>query len=288
MLNRIITGLILAGFFVFLLGLTNIVPFNPFILALAFSLISIQAYNEWLTVSQVKKTDKYKLLFLLVLFMLLFILFLSSHTYIVIINLISLIFWDIILIDLIFNFQITKNIIKKGSNLLGLVIILFTWFLLISLGSTSVTSVTNTNSYLLFSDTGASNLNYYYIFLISLISMTDISAYFVGRNFGNKLLCQDISPKKTIEGLIASILIPLSISYVIFIYYLSIPILVSDIIFMVLCCIFCTVGDLFISVFKRHHNVKDTGNILPGHGGLLDRIDSYLPVVAIIQFWLFL
>ena len=283
MRNRIITGLILAGFFVFLL-----VYFNPFILALVFSLISIQAYNEWLTVSQVKKTDKYKLLFLLVFFMLLFILFLSSHTYIVIINSISLIFWDIILIDLIFNFKITKNIIKKGSNLLGLVMILSTWFLLISLGSTSATSVTNANSYLLFSHTEVSNLNYYYIFLISLISMTDISAYFVGRNFGNKLLCQDISPKKTIEGFIASILIPLFISYVIFIYYLSMPILVPDIIFMVLCCIFCTVGDLFISVFKRHHNVKDTGNILPGHGGLLDRIDSYLPVVAIIQFWLFL
>ena len=283
MRNRIITGLILAGFFVFLL-----VYFNPFILALVFSLISIQAYNEWLTVSQVKKTDKYKLIFLLVFFMLLFVLFLSSHTYVSIINLISFIFWGIILIDLIFNFQITKNIIKKGSNLLGLVIILFTWFLLISLGSTSATSVTNASSYLLFSHTEVSNLNYYYIFLISLISMTDISAYFVGRNLGNKLLCQDISPKKTIEGFIASILIPLFISYVIFIYYLSMPILVPDIIFMVLCCIFCTVGDLFISVFKRHHNVKDTGNILPGHGGLLDRIDSYLPVVAIIQFWLFL
>ena len=283
MRNRIITGLILAGFFIFIL-----VYFNPFLLALVFSLISIQAYNEWLTVSQVGKKDKYKLLFLLVFFMFVFILFFSSHTYIVIINSISLIFWDIILIDLIFNFQITKNIIKKGSNLLGLVIILFTWFLLISFASTSTASVTNANNYLLFSHTEVSNLNYYYIFLISLISMTDISGYFVGRNFGNKLLCQSISPKKTIEGLIASILIPLFISYLIFTYYLSIPILVSDIIFMVLCCIFCTVGDLFISVFKRHHNVKDMGNILPGHGGLLDRIDSYLPVVAIIQFWLFL
>jgi phosphatidate cytidylyltransferase len=283
MLNRIITGLILAGFFIFIL-----VYFNPFLLALVFSLISIQAYNEWLTVSQVGKKDRYKLLFLLVFFMFIFILFFSSHTYIVIINSISLIFWNIILIDLIGNFKITKNIIKKGSNLLGLVMILFTWFLLISFASTSTASVTNANNYLLFSHTEVSNLNYYYIFLISLISMTDISGYFVGRNFGNKLLCQSISPKKTIEGLIASILIPLSISYLIFIYYLSIPILVSDIIFMVLCCIFCTVGDLFISVFKRHHNVKDMGNILPGHGGLLDRIDSYLPVVAIIQFWLFL
>ena len=283
MFNRIITGLILAGFFIFIL-----VYFNPFLLALVFSLISIQAYNEWLTVSQVGKQDKYKLLVLLVFFMFIFILFFSSHTYIVIINSISLIFWNIILIDLIFNFKITKNIIKKGSNLLGLVMILFTWFLLISFASTSTASVTNANSYLLFSHTEVSNLNYYYIFLISLISMTDISGYFVGRNFGNKLLCQSISPKKTIEGLIASILIPLFISYLIFIYYLSIPILVSDIIFVVLCCIFCTVGDLFISVFKRHHNVKDMGNILPGHGGLLDRIDSYLPVVAIIQFWLFL
>ena len=283
MFNRIITGLILAGFFIFIL-----VYFNPFLLALVFSLISIQAYNEWLTVSQIGKKNKYKLLALLVFFMFIFILFFSSHTYIVIINSISLIFWNIILIDLIFNFKITKNIIKKGSNLLGLVMILFTWFLLISFASTSTASVTNTNSYLLFSHTEASNLNYYYIFLISLISMTDISGYFVGRNFGNKLLCQSISPKKTIEGLIASVLIPLFISYLIFIYYLSIPILVPDIIFVVLCCIFCTVGDLFISVFKRHHNVKDMGNILPGHGGLLDRIDSYLPVVAIIQFWLFL
>jgi len=283
MFNRIITGLILAGFFIFIL-----VYFNPFLLALIFSLISIQAYNEWLTVSQVRKKDKYKLLALLVFSMFIFILFFSSHTYIVIINSISLIFWNIILIDLICNFKITKNIIKKGSNLLGLVMILFTWFLLISFASTSTASVTNTNSYLLFSHTEVSNLNYYYIFLISLISMTDISGYFVGRNFGNKLLCQSISPKKTIEGLIASILIPLFISYLIFIYYLSIPVLASDIIFVVLCCIFCTVGDLFISVFKRHHNVKDMGNILPGHGGLLDRIDSYLPVVAIIQFWLFL
>ena len=43
-----------------------------------------------------------------------------------------------------------------------------------------------------------------------------------------------------------------------------------------------------MSIFKRHFDVKDTGNLLPGHGGILDRLDSYLPTVAIFQFWLFL
>ncbi len=62
----------------------------------------------------------------------------------------------------------------------------------------------------------------------------------------------------------------------------------SDIIFMLLCCIFCTVGDLSVSVYKRFHNVKDSGNILPGHGGILDRLDSYLPTIPILHIWLFL
>ena len=57
---------------------------------------------------------------------------------------------------------------------------------------------------------------------------------------------------------------------------------------MLLCCVYCTFGDLFMSIFKRHFDVKDTGNLLPGHGGILDRLDSYLPTVAIFQFWLFL
>ena len=47
-------------------------------------------------------------------------------------------------------------------------------------------------------------------------------------------------------------------------------------------------GALFVSTFKRFYNVKDTGNILPGHGGILDRLDSYLPTISIFQIWLFL
>ena len=122
----------------------------------------------------------------------------------------------------------------------------------------------------------------------SLVSLVDTSAYTIGKLYGSTPLAENISPNKTLEGFISSLLIPLTIIYFSLTYLFNIPILINDLLFILLCSTYCTIGDLFISILKRNNEVKDTGGLLPGHGGVLDRVDSYLPVIPIFQFWLFL
>ena len=143
-------------------------------------------------------------------------------------------------------------------------------------------------NYLLFSNNEPFQISIYYLFLIALVSLTDISGFVVGKMIGDKKLSPIISPNKTIEGFVASTLIPVFIFYIFFSYVQTMIIMPEDLLYMFICCIFCTVGDLFVSSFKRMHKVKDSGNLLPGHGGILDRLDSYLPTIAIIHIWLFI
>ena len=115
------------------------------------------------------------------------------------------------------------------------------------------------------------------LFLLSLIWAADIGAYFTGKFFGKNKLCPSVSPGKTLEGVYGGIALTqlVAIAYV----YISIqtPSLNDFLIFSFLALsvsLVSVLGDLFESVLKRIAEVKDSGNILPGHGGLLDRIDS--------------
>ena len=112
-----------------------------------------------------------------------------------------------------------------------------------------------------------------YVLLVCIFS--DIGGYIVGKSIGGKKLTK-ISPKKTISGSIGSSLF----SLIPCIFYLLKEIPVSNLyilIFLTLILSFiCQSGDLFISYFKRKAKIKDTGTILPGHGGLLDRIDGII------------
>ena len=123
--------------------------------------------------------------------------------------------------------------------------------------------------------------------LILVISATDIAAYFTGKRFGRHKLAPAISPNKTIEGLaggvIAAALIALMVSP-----YIHIPhspfagLWVGP-----LLALLAQAGDLFKSWIKRKAGVKDTGTLIPGHGGVLDRIDGYMfttPLLAFIVF----
>jgi len=108
-----------------------------------------------------------------------------------------------------------------------------------------------------------------------LIVASDIGSYFVGKSFGKKSL-SPISPSKTIEGLIGGI--SCSILLAIFFAFLmnwENPLFVG-ILYGILISLMALVGDLIESMMKRDAKIKDSGTFLPGHGGILDRIDSYI------------
>lgn len=281
MLNRVFTGIFLASFFLFFL-----VYGTGLIIASLFSLISIYAYYEWLTICKTTTNNIIIHLSIALILMVLFILY-YTHPLIVMLVYISIFSWLFILFDLLFNLNIHRKTLKVNSQVIGLIFILITWALFISLGH-SVNSDILSNEYLLFSNNEPFQISIYYLFLIALVSLTDISGFVVGKMIGDKKLSPIISPNKTIEGFVASTLIPVFIFYIFFSYVQTMIIMPEDLLFMFICCIFCTVGDLFVSSFKRMHKVKDSGNLLPGHGGILDRLDSYLPTIAIIHIWLFI
>ena len=101
---------------------------------------------------------------------------------------------------------------------------------------------------------------------------SDLGGYIFGKIFKGPKLTK-ISPNKTYAGAIGSIVFT-SLIFLSFSFYFTIHPYTKTFILAVVTSIFCQLGDLFISLLKRKANVKDTGNILPGHGGILDRLDG--------------
>lgn len=110
------------------------------------------------------------------------------------------------------------------------------------------------------------------LWLLVIVASTDIGAYFVGRTFGKTKFCET-SPNKTIEGVIGGVTFALILGTVFAINEINI---VGAIIVSVIVSFTSVFGDLFESYLKREADVKDSGSILPGHGGILDRTDGYL------------
>tara|TARA_B100000989_G_C19483360_1_gene446226 strand:- start:80 stop:754 length:675 start_codon:yes stop_codon:yes gene_type:complete len=126
----------------------------------------------------------------------------------------------------------------------------------------------------------------FFIFLIIICIFTDTGGYIFGKIFKGPKLTK-VSPKKTYSGVIGSFLISLlfGLIYIKYLGHVSKNLLEIDLIFIILLILFISlvsqIGDLIISYFKRKAKLKDTGKILPGHGGFLDRIDGIIFVMPI-------
>ena len=126
----------------------------------------------------------------------------------------------------------------------------------------------------------------FFLYVISVCFFTDIGGYVFGKIIGGKKLSK-ISPNKTVAGTVGSFIlsiIPLII--VINFNYLDLEFNLINIIFCLLISLISQLGDLFISLIKRKAKIKDTGNLLPGHGGILDRVDGIIFAVPFSYFLL--
>lgn len=151
---------------------------------------------------------------------------------------------------------------------IGMVLILPTWLALVQLRQAGALSL---------------------LAVMAAVWLADIAAYFFGRTFGKHKLAPGISPGKTWEGAIGG-----SVTVIVYGFILSpkMPAILSGnitllIAVLILMAVISIIGDLFESLLKRQAGLKDSSNVLPGHGGVLDRIDSLtstLPLVALV--WL--
>ncbi|WP_168122220.1 phosphatidate cytidylyltransferase [Paenibacillus sp. HB172176] len=112
---------------------------------------------------------------------------------------------------------------------------------------------------------------------------SDVGAYFAGRAFGRRKMWPSISPNKTVEGALGGVLLSLIVAVLFAVFSTDLIPLWKALLFGLVVAIAGQFGDLIQSAYKRIRNLKDTGTLLPGHGGVLDRCDSWLIVFPLLM-----
>ena len=118
---------------------------------------------------------------------------------------------------------------------------------------------------------------------IFLVWATDIGAYLIGRQFGRHLLAPQVSPKKTMEGSLGGLMFSIAVAFV-FWRLVGGASWITYIVLGVVVGISAQIGDLFESALKRSAGVKDSGKLIPGHGGILDRFDSLIFALPLVYY----
>jgi phosphatidate cytidylyltransferase len=126
---------------------------------------------------------------------------------------------------------------------------------------------------------------YLVISVLSIIWINDSFAFFIGKNFGTHKLFPSVSPKKTIEGFLGGLTFSLIAALLISKFNLEFS-MINWLVIGVIVSVVGTIGDLVESKFKRQAKIKDSGNIMPGHGGILDRLDSLLFAAPFVYLYI--
>lgn len=123
---------------------------------------------------------------------------------------------------------------------------------------------------------------YYLLLALNFACVCDMGAYFVGVSLGKTKLCPEISPNKTVEGALGGIASSIVVSLIITLCYGFYGKILPVLLLTIPLCAAGMAGDLFASIIKRKAGIKDYGNLIPGHGGILDRVDSLLFIAPLV------
>ena len=238
-------------------------------LEVAIYLITLLSFYEWLSISS--KSKFYVAPFFVLLYLI-------DHNKWIDIGLfsISILFLLVIMMYLTFNHEsYLREKIKKYSLFYGVIINSSFFYFLINLYPYDNTL--GTQSYLL-------DNKHYFIILISLVSFIDMSAYLSGKLIGRNKITSEISPNKTYEGYAGALVLTI-FTFIMIANHFNFLWTYLDIISLLIFILMVFFGDLLMSLIKRVFEKKDTGSLLPGHGGVLDRLDSYFTSLPIFYLW---
>ncbi|MCR3754877.1 MAG: CDP-diglyceride synthetase [Candidatus Westeberhardia cardiocondylae] len=280
MKNRLVSTIILAPITIVVLFMFSLIQLTCFLLLL--NILSILEWNKLIIMSKIKKYICFAIFHVIPIILIILITFRTPkkifYQYIQYVFICITLTWWLGAFFLLLFYPKSAKIWKKSTTLQtlfgNLIIIPLFWSILI---------LQQENYFVLHNNSIGT---WKTLYVIILTWGLDSSYYLIGKTLGKHKMSKTISPKKTWEGLIGGIIIS-SIIHLIFqkytiLYYISHTTLNICFIIIVLATI---LGDLTESMFKRVANIKDTGKLIPGHGGILDRIDSLsaaLPIFTCI------
>ncbi len=263
MKQRVITGLVIILVLVPIFLSKIIYDIDHFIFILGF-ILGVVAINEMISMKETEKNLPFEIHLLAYLS----VIYLSFFNH----------FADVFSLSTKYTFDIlpyvlivlvVTMVLRRHFKLFDATFILFA---ILYIGLTFQSLV-----YYFFKDQGIFEL----LYIILIAMFTDTFAYFSGTLFGKHKLCPSISPKKTVEGSLGGTIIATILASMYAIYFDKIIFLFDNSVIYILILTFILsissqIGDLAASVIKRQYKIKDYGNLFPGHGGVLDRLDSIL------------